>query len=239
VSPIRQAARVEARLEPFRWAWAEENAGQIAENWARRSARASSIFDGRVLMVAGFEAEGDLVRARFFETSYSRLIAHVDFGFPDTTVANGFAMGALRSRDGAYLLGLMAAHTANAGRLYFPAGTPDLSDVRPDGQVDLASSILREIEEETGLGADVCRLEPGWTIVRHGGRLAFLRGVSLALDAEEALARITRHLDAQDEPELAAIHLLRSVEEIDEARMPSFLPVYLRWVLGEAASAQR
>jgi 8-oxo-dGTP pyrophosphatase MutT (NUDIX family) len=115
---------------------------------------------------------GDRLEAEFFATDYANLIAWIDMGQPDPGVANGFAMGALRSADGAFILGRMADHTANAGRLYFPCGTPDLSDVTDVGEVDLASSLVREIEEETGLSADELAVEPGWTIVREAGLIA-------------------------------------------------------------------
>ncbi len=67
-------------------------------------------------------------------------------------------MAALRSADGAFLLGEMAPHTANAGQIYFAAGTPDLSDVF-DGRVDLTASVKRELREETGMAADETKFD--------------------------------------------------------------------------------
>ena len=56
-------------------------------------------------------------------------IAWRDWGFPDRAVRNCFSAGAIRASDGAFVLGVMGAQTANAGKIYFPAGTPDPSDV--------------------------------------------------------------------------------------------------------------
>ena len=73
-------------------------------------------------------------------------------------------MAALRTRDGACLLGEMGAHTINAGQIYFAAGTPDPSDIFGD-EVDLAASVAREMEEETGFTPAQAPPAPGWSVV--------------------------------------------------------------------------
>ena len=100
--------------------------------------------------VARCSSSGERFSASYFETDFASFLAWRDWGFPDKGVFNGFGMGALLSQDGAFALGEMGQHTANAGRIYFPAGTPDLDDVRGEA-LDIEGSVAREVEEETGL----------------------------------------------------------------------------------------
>ena len=78
-------------------------------------------------------------------------------------------MAAIRSADGAFLLGVMGDHTANAGKIYFPAGVTDLQSVAGT-RVDLESGMLREVAEETGLTRDDLSAEPLWQTVMSGQR---------------------------------------------------------------------
>lgn len=228
MSRLWRVEHVEARLEPFRWAWAEENRDLVAAHWRSRWSPGASVFNGRVLMVSRLSEGSGALRASFFETDYASMIAWIAHGFPGEPVWNGFAMGALRCRDGGFLLGRMAEHTANAGRLYFPCGTPDRSDVRPDGTVDLEGSILREIAEETGLGPDSYRLGRHWLLAEDRGYLAFLREGRLELASAEARDRVRAHLAAETRPELAEVLIVSGPEEVDDDAMPGVVTAFLR-----------
>jgi len=230
---IRRVARVEARCRPMEWPWAEENRGLIEENWKRRTADKPKMFNGRVLLLQSVEFAQDACRNVYFETNYADFVTWIDRGYPDRSIANGFAMGALRGSDGAYLCGVMAAHTVNAGRIYFAAGTPDLSDLRPDGTVDLATSLTRELHEETGLLEGDYRVEDGWVIVRRWPTVALLREVTLPVTAEEGAQAIRANIAAQREPELQDVRIVRGAEDIDPERMPLFLQSFFRWTFAQ------
>lgn len=227
MSGLLRVVRVDARLVPHRWVWAEENAAAIAANWERRRRLAPAIFNGRVLMVAGLDEAPGEIRARFFATDYANLLGWTDAGRPDGSVANGFAMGALEAADGAFLLGRMASHTANAGKLYFPCGTPDLGDVGEADRVELLSSLVREIEEETGLPHSELDVGGDWIVVRASGLIAFMRRVRLPFGAEEARARILAHLARESEPELSDIRIVRSFADIAGEDVPATVPIFL------------
>jgi 8-oxo-dGTP pyrophosphatase MutT (NUDIX family) len=173
--------------------------------------------------------EGDTFRATYLETDFANLLAWRDLGFPDDTVVNGFAMAALQGSDGAYVMGVMGSHTANAGKVYFPAGTPDPADVRADGRVDLAGSVARELAEETGLEAAHFSTADHWIVVRHGPRVAFLRPMRAPEPAAAVAARIERHLRDDPDPELSGVRVVRGLADLDEAAMPDFLQEFLHW----------
>ena len=140
-------------------------------------------------------------------------------------------MAALRSADGAFLLGEMGAHTASAGMSYFPAGTPDRNDINGD-RVDLAGSVARELHEETGLEIDDCAIDSTWTIVRLGGRVACMRPVRVKESADAIVARVDEFLARDVEPELAGIRIVRDMRDLDRLRVPEFTRVYLEHEFG-------
>ena len=155
---LLEVAELDLAFEPARWAFAERHAASIAAHWARLRKTKPALFNGRVLLLGrrAIESRPDgalKLRGAYFETDYADFLAWREFGYPGEPVDNCFSMAALRGADGAFLLGEMAPHTYNAGQIYFPAGTPDPTDIF-DGKVDLDASARRELFEETGVEAE-------------------------------------------------------------------------------------
>ncbi|MEH3147890.1 MAG: NUDIX hydrolase [Methylobacterium frigidaeris] len=237
MSPAPSLTRVRgvsARVGPHDWAWARDAHAAIAANWQRRVAATPAMFNGAVLLAHEAEVAPDgTLRVALFESDYATLTALIDLGFPDRSVANIFAALAPRTKDGAYLLGRMGGHTARAGQAYFACGTPDRTDVEPDGRVDLAASARREFTEETGLV--VGGGSEGFVVVRDGGLLGILEPVTLAQDTAAVLAGIDAHLAREAEPELDGMVLVRGPGDIDPATMPAYVRAFLAEALAGPA----
>jgi 8-oxo-dGTP pyrophosphatase MutT (NUDIX family) len=212
------------------WAWAEQNRELIEANWKRRTAETPKMFNGKVLLLQDLVFEGNLLRNTYSAVDYADFVAWIDSGYPDRSVSNGFAMGALRGSDGAFICGVMSAHTANAGRVYFAGGTPDLSDCKPDGTVDLAASLTRELTEETGLQAGEFHVDDEWIIVHRWPTIALVRMVTMPVTAEEGAATIRANIAKEHEPELADVRIIRSTDDIDPETMPLFQQSFFEWV---------
>ena len=224
--------RVEARVEAFDWGFARDRADEIGAHWAAISAGKPAMFNGRVMLQHRAAIEGGVFHAGYFEADYAAFMSWRDFGHPGPMIRNGFAMAALRAADGAFLLGRMGEHTANPGKVYFAAGTPDREDARPDGTLDLAGSVTRELCEETGLALDEISVEERWTAVIVPGRVAFMRPVGIGLPAEDAREMMLARIAQQDEPELSDIVIVRNLADCAAYDMPPFMTSYLAHIFG-------
>ena len=225
---IEAVDALDFRLGPGVWDFAEAHAAEIDAHWHSRLARQPRLFNGRVLMLGPHRVEARVLIGEFWETDFKNFLAWREFGFPASNACNGFAMAALRGAEGTFILGEMSGHTASAGAVYFPAGTPDLSDVFGE-TVDLDASVRRELREETGLVAAAQEIAPGWTMVRALGRVACMKPIRLREPAQAARARIEAALAQEARPEFSAIHLVRSPADFTQA-MPEFVRAYMAHV---------
>lgn len=217
----------------WRWPFAEGRRDDIDAHFAELQRATPQLWNGRVLLARNPHFVDDCFSAQYFETDFASFLAWRDWGFPDATVFNAFGMGALRSSDGAFVLGEMAPHTANAGKIYFPAGTPDRNDLKGD-VVDIDGSVAREVEEETGLTPTDYRAVAYWDCVAAGPLIALMRVLDAAAPGEVLRDRIAANLARQASPELAAIHLVRGPRDVTSA-VPDYMRAYLDGQLRMAA----
>jgi hypothetical protein len=222
---IHRVTALDLKLEPWDWPFAQARRGEIDAHFAVKQSEKQGLWNGRVLLARAPHFVGERFSASYFETDFASFLAWRDWDFPDKEVFNGFGMGALRCADGAFVMGVMGGHTANAGRIYFPSGTPDLDDIKGD-TVDIAGSVVREVGEETGLSLADYRLSPHWDCVVTGHSIAMMRILDSEMTGEAMRARIEANLARQTEPELAAIHLVRNLGDFTAA-MPRFVTAFV------------
>lgn len=199
---------------PFR----PEDEPAIAERWRASIAAKPLMFDGTVLLGVDVRIENRVLGVRYAEARFSAFDWWRATG-PARGLRNVFGAGVVISSDGAALLGRMAPHTAPAGKIYFPCGTPDLDDVT-DGRVDLDGSIEREIAEETGLGRDLIAPSETRLCIVTPKVAAYVRRFDSALPAAELKRVVEAELARQQRPELDQIIFARSAAEVTDASPP-------------------
>jgi 8-oxo-dGTP pyrophosphatase MutT (NUDIX family) len=218
--------RLDLRFEQQAWPWAEANRAFIDRHFEKLREKRPALWNGRVLLLHRFAIEAEVFRGAYLETDFASFLAWRDAGFPDPSLRNCFSAGALRAADGAFLLARMAKHTANAGKIYFPAGTPDPGDVRADGAVDLMGSVLRELQEETGLLASEVSPAPRWRAVFAGARIGLIRPLRLREDSRKLAVRLRAFIAREKEPELEDIVVIREPADL-VPEIPDFVRAYI------------
>lgn len=224
---VERVEGVDIRFERRRWAAAEPRRAAIAAHFRDFTATHPGVWNGRILLSREHAIAGGVLTGTCFESDYASYLAWRDGVFSDDAVKNCFGMGIIQASDGAYILGVMGRHTANAGMAYFPAGTLEPDDL-VDGAVDYAGSIRREVEEETGLTPEDYVAAPGWHVVFAGFRVAMGKVLRARARGDALRARILDHLAGEAEPELSDILVVRGPADLT-VPMPPHMPVFLHY----------
>jgi pyridoxine kinase len=217
--------RLDLSFVPKPWAWAEKRRAEIDAWFADMRGQQPALWNGRVLLMHRQVIERGVLRGEFLETDYASFIFWKQRGLPRAEVRDCFSAAAIQSSDGAFLLGVMGPHTFNAGRIYFPCGTPDLDDI-VEGKVDLDHSMQRELLEETGLAMSALTPEPGWTMVVDGPLIAQIKVLRAAASAKALHEKILAFLSREKKPELSDIRVVYGPGDFDPA-MPRFVTAFL------------
>ncbi|OCW57555.1 NUDIX domain-containing protein [Hoeflea olei] len=198
---------VQLRLAQGEHPWVAAEREAIAAHWAREQVERPFLFNGTILLHRGLQLTDGVLSGASHRAPYAALL-HLVRTAPRADVAHLFGSALILSSDGAMILIRMAARTANAGKVYAPAGSLDESDI-VDAGVDLDGSMRREVREETGLDLSHAVAEGRLFAWRSGWLVAVFRRFRLDQPAEQIAERVRAHIRTGTEDEIEDVVVVR------------------------------
>lgn len=125
----------------------------IDVQWQRRVAANPRLYDGDVVLATSMTLTDGVLSATCRAVRYAGLLHFLGLPEVDAKVLpwrHIYCWAAIISGDGKAIMGRMAGHTANAGRIFFPSGSLEACDFQ-GGVADIDGNMARELAEETGL----------------------------------------------------------------------------------------
>lgn len=179
----------------------------IEANWEGEVAANPALFNGQTLLQERVGIAGDALVSSGRMTSYSTLLwwrKQVD----RQKIRLLFGAAVPVSVDGSIIVIRMAPHTANAGRVCFAAGSLDASDI--DGNLcDVTGSMVRELQEETGLDVKDAMADPQLFAAHSNGRCIVFRSFYFPWSADEVRQRIEVHMNKEALSEIDDVYVLQ------------------------------
>ena len=217
------------------WLYARANATAIERHWQAARRDNPGYFNGVIHLIDEMTVANECLSARLLRTDFKSYLYWRDHGFEEAAVLDGFGSALIRSAGGDIMLGRQRPGNINAGLTYLPGGFIDARDAAPDGTIDLAASVWRELAEETGLGPDDLVAGNGFYLTCDGAQVSLALPVTARLSTCDLKDKIDRHLAADQDPELAGIVAVRDFSDIDGLAMAP----YARVLVSHLLSAQR
>ena len=206
--------RLVAEPHPFE----RDNAEAIAANWAMEKAERPALFDGIVVLLSELAYRDSRLVGRCHAVRFSTFMLWRKLK-PVTSAEHAFAHAMLISSDNALVAIRMGSHTANAGKVYFAAGSFEPEDFR-DGLVDLDYNMLREVREETGLDLGTASREERCHALSVESGTVIVRCFRAAETADELAERIRAFVATDPEPEIEGPVIIRGMHDLPEGLMP-------------------
>lgn len=210
-------------LQPGRHPLEAERREAIGREWAGLVAGNARLHDGEALLGTRVEIGEGRIDGACQRIRYAGLV-HFLGSREALPYRHVHANAALVSCDGRAIMGRMAGHTMNSGRIYFPAGSLEPQDFT-DGLADFEANMAREVMEETGLDLARAEAAPGFLAFVAPRHVALLRVYRFAQPAAELLEQGRAHLARGGEDELAAL-LAFEPGQVDPA-MPEFVRAFM------------
>lgn len=232
--PLMRLDGAELKLEPGRHPYEAQEREAIDAFWARRTAANPRLYDGEAVLFGAVAVSGGGLAATGHAIRYAGLIHFLSLEAPAPATTHIYCAAALIGRDGRAVMGRMAHHTVNAGKVYFPSGSLELADFR-DGVADLDANMAREAMEETGIALSRAQREAGLLYWRNPRIVALFRVYRFAETAAELAAEIEAHIAAGADDELTGAVVLEPGETRDD--MPLSNRAFMTWLAAQGATA--
>lgn len=206
--------RLVAEPHPFE----RDNAEAIAANWQAEKAVRPALFDGIVVLLSELAYRDNRLVGRCHAVRFSTFMLWRKLK-PVSSAEHAFAHAMLISSDNALVAIRMGSHTANAGKVYFAAGSFEPEDFR-DGLVDLDYNMLREVREETGLDLGRAEREQRCHALSVESGTVIVRCFRAAETADELAERIRAFVATDPDPEIEGPVIIRGMHDLPEGLMP-------------------
>jgi 8-oxo-dGTP pyrophosphatase MutT (NUDIX family) len=230
---VTSIAALTLRASPLPWDYADRNCAAIEEHWRSVIASGASYFNGTVYLTRDIVCDDTGLSVQLSPVEFKAYLYWRDHGFPDVGMLDGFGSGLIRSADGAIVLVRQRPGNINSGLFYLPGGFIDPRDVSADGAIDICASVVREVQEETGLGSADLAFDPGFWVTRAGIQLSFAVGLRSSLDSDDVLAQIRLHIRDHPEGELEDALVVRAASDYVGLPMPPYARALLSTILPE------
>jgi 8-oxo-dGTP pyrophosphatase MutT (NUDIX family) len=140
---------------------------------------------------------------------------------------HAYAHAMLVAGDNALVAIRMAAHTVNAGRVYFAAGSFEPIDFR-DGLVDVDFNMIREVGEETGLDLSGAERGKRYHAMSTSSGTVIFRRYRKTASADEIASRISAFVATEEQPEIEGPVIIRDAADLPEGLMGHMKPL-IEW----------
>lgn len=223
---ILPVKRIDVRLEDTAHPYELANRDAIDANWVEEVARLPKLFDGEMILLANAAYRDGIIEGACHPIRFATFM----HWRKNRTASQGhhvFANAMPVTSDGQLLAIRMGPHTANAGRVYFAAGSFERLDF-VDGVADVDFNICREVAEETGIDLTTVRRDDGFFAYHSAAGLALIRRYYLAEDASAMARRVQTFIDGELEPEADRAVIICGTADVPDTA-PDHMKPLVQW----------
>lgn len=203
----------------------EGRRAEIDAYWDKVTAPNDRLWNGEFFLFSDVEILDGTLSARGHKTDFATFLYWRDNG-QDRALAHVTGTTFPHFADGSLLTIKMAQHTANPGRIYFPAGSFDASDI-VDGKFDPIINARRELKEEIGLELQASWLSGPLLVSQYKNAFHICQAARLPVTFEQLEKSWQEHRANGGDDEIEKLHAICHPDDIP-LEMPAYAAALCR-----------